>query len=278
MPSKSTFANHQNIHKIFLVGLNPKFKFPELLEFLKTRFPSVISCTSKSSNKSGKIKTSIATVSLLCEEEARELIQLGSLEFKGRTIHSKPYLTGKELERFKESVNRRRVFLHNINPRVKNEALREVLSKYGEIEDAFVIKKKKAKSSKVHRNIGYVIFQEEAEAEKFRAKQKIKTELGVIKIKEFKVENKIYSSKASIGSFEGEKPNKKEAYAYGSSLDRVRTSCDFSAKDRFSYNRTHAMPLNLKFAGLKEVLKSGFFQGMLHHQRENIRLNKKIKW
>lgn len=92
-----------------------------------------------------------------------------------------------------------------------NDTLKTVLSDYGEIEDAFIIKKRKRRREIGNkgnlRNIGYVIFKNEEDAVRFRKKKKINTEVGVIKIKEFDPGEKRLSD--GVGSNNDSDKNKK---------------------------------------------------------------------
>lgn len=248
--------NSQEIAKVFLVGLNPKFKLPELLEYLKSQYSSVTSCTSKSSNKSGKIKTSIATVSLSSQKEASELLKKGFFVFRERKVHCKPYLTGFELQKFKNNVKRRRAFLHNISLRVDNQMLKRALEIYGEIEDAFVIKKESR--GKVKKNIGYVIFKDVTDTLNFCKLGKIKTNFGVIKVKPYE------GGESNQGSEEGSKKVLERKYrGYTGVFDGVKETRIKKVAD--TDRRV--------FENFKEVLKTDYFRQKQKHFGGNVRLN-----
>lgn len=88
----------------------------------------------------------------------------------GERFLIKPYKKGKALGEFKQNVNKRKVFLHNIPHFWKNTQLFQLFNKFGVVEDAFICKNLKEAGSqyaKYHkknkqsgRSIGFVVFKD----------------------------------------------------------------------------------------------------------------------
>ena len=107
------------------------------------------------------------------KSEFDHLIREGSYYFRGRKFFVKPFLEGRELQKYKEEIQKRRVFVHNIPNKMSNEDLGELFASFGDVEDSYIIRSNQSnKYQASSRKYGYVIFFTEEDASKaVRAKK-----------------------------------------------------------------------------------------------------------
>lgn len=165
---------------VFLVGLSSDFT----ADMLKNHFIYNLKMTSilevnmpkinKSHNRHSKQKfLGCGTMTLTNEKELKMMLRAGSYKFKGRKFFVKPYLVGDALSKFKEQIQKKRVFVHNIPKGVSNEQLGEIFMCFGDVEDSYLIRSNKCRKYKASpRKYGYVIFEREEDAKRaIRAKR-----------------------------------------------------------------------------------------------------------
>ena len=91
-----------------------------------------------------------------------KLISLNSrLEFRGRLLTLRQFKTGKELQEEIDEFNERRVFVGNICSTVQLDELWHLFSKYGPIENVYLVNDEGSKKSK----FGYVIMKQTKDAD-----------------------------------------------------------------------------------------------------------------
>lgn len=122
--------------KIFLGGLPQDSNVEELQEMLSkltaSSFNIEIKCRKnrKKCLGSGVIRTG--------EAEAKKLIEKGSLLYKGRKVKILPYREGKELLKFREQLQRRRIFVKNMPEDVRVETITRYFLRYGPLESVYL--------------------------------------------------------------------------------------------------------------------------------------------
>jgi len=98
----------------------------------------------------------MGTLMLSSKEEKKEILDTGTFFLSGRKFHAKPFLTGKELKVFQQNVKKRRVFVNFIPRYITNAQLKVAFSKFGQIEDAFIITDIKRNNTSL--GYGFIIF------------------------------------------------------------------------------------------------------------------------
>ena len=144
---KSALESHR---QVFLTGLSGFVREQELLDFLRSQASGVLSVVLPKRSNSG-----YAFVRMRDEASAEQILKLKNMRFKERGLQIKEFMEGKKLSSFKKEVNLRRLFVYSIPKRTKDEEIRELFSRFGQIEDAYIIRDRKTKKS---RCFGYVVF------------------------------------------------------------------------------------------------------------------------
>ena len=139
---------HQN--QVFLTGLSGLVREHELLSFLKSKVSGVVSVVLPKRSSSG-----YAFITMCDDDAKQEILKIKNLRFRDRGLQIKEFMEGNKLSSFKKEVNQRRLFVYSIPKRTKDPELRELFAKFGEIEDAYIIRDRHTKKS---RCFGYVIF------------------------------------------------------------------------------------------------------------------------
>ena len=106
----------------------------------------------------------------------------------------KPFKKGKNLYDFKDGINKRRLFVYSLPPKMNNTDLYDLFSKYGNVEDAYIIINRLTKQSK---GFGYVIYETNEEAEKMIDRKILKFKKKKIWIKLHEKPQKGEKSRAS---------------------------------------------------------------------------------
>lgn len=157
-PSNSNLLDEKKT--VFMIGLptttNHSFfkswfceNFPEF-KFKKIIFPKK------------KKKMAYAFIEFEDEMSRNEILSLPHIKFQNRELKFQPYRTGKKLKKFRNEVQKRRLFVHGLKPFITKNDLQKIFSEFGELDDAYLIKNLKTGRSKC---FGYVIFKDKEVAE-----------------------------------------------------------------------------------------------------------------
>lgn len=174
MQEQQQYKNNREL-TAFVTGLCGLFKQEELLEYFKQRCEGV-----KSVYLPNKKNAGYAFVETKDKSSLEQLLQLKHLEFNGRELLIRQFLTGEKLRRYQEEVNSRRLFVHSIPENWIDEDLRRLFRAYGAIEDAFIIRDRVTKQS---RRFGYAIFEQREVALSVAKIGFIDVGSGIIKVK-----------------------------------------------------------------------------------------------
>lgn len=211
--------------RIFLLGIHTDLKKTEIIDFFKKEYPSVTNCCLIHSKKFKKKTNNVGygTLFLKSEEETKQILSKRQFTLKGRNFVVKPYYKGKKLKDFKSSVHKRRIYVNNIEPDMENQQLREVFEKYGQVEDAYIVKNDKFEGFK---RIGFVVFEKIEQAEKIIEMETIsihnpETKLGVFRYKSEKVRNE--EKKDVKKKKKRKKPKKKNRQKSNGEINSGRT-------------------------------------------------------
>lgn len=187
---QSTNKNPQMI-KIFLVGLHTTFTQEKILSFFRSKFSCVTKCKLITKiNKKGQFQnTGYGTLFVSSEETYDKVIDEGNFILEGRRFFSKPFMEGNQLHQFKASIKNRRAFLHNIDPKLDNRALRNIMRAHAKIEDAYIINRRGGNKDPSKPNFGFVMFKEVRDARRLIATREIHYNGGRFYISEYKNED-----------------------------------------------------------------------------------------
>jgi hypothetical protein len=87
-------------------------------------------------------------------------ISLGTISVKGSILTIKRHSEGKDLTKFKETFDNRRVFVRVLSKRKVSVDLYSLFSGFGDIEDAYFISKSELIEKNNYTIIGYVLFEQ----------------------------------------------------------------------------------------------------------------------
>lgn len=149
-------------------------ELPEL-KFKKIRFPK------------SRQKGAFGFIEFEDEISKDKILELPYLKFENRELKFQQYRTGNELKKYREEVQKRRLYVYGLKASMKKKDLREIFSPFGEINDAYLIMDRKTGKSKC---FGYVIFEEVEVADEVAS-------IGYLDFKGTTVRFKIHESKGA---------------------------------------------------------------------------------
>lgn len=148
-------------HTIFVGGISG-IEESRALNFFQSLYNSVEKIVIPKHEKSKRVK-GYALLYVSKKPDYDNLLQMQKVNIHGRIVHLKPYLKGKNLKRFKNSVQNRRVHVRGIPKKWKNADFRRAMRQIGPFEDAYIIHDPSGKKSY---GFGYALFHEEETANK----------------------------------------------------------------------------------------------------------------
>lgn len=223
-----------NIFKVFLTGYSTQKLTNKILNTsLKGRIEGFVSVQIP-----GKKYQGYAFIEVEGKQNLDSLLKRKKLMINNERFLLKPYKKGKALGDFKEDVNKRKVFIHNIPNTWKNTQLFQLFNQYGDVEDAFICKNLKEagnqykkferKSTKSGRCIGFVVFKSEKPANVVCQKQAvyfmnevINVEPAMISKNEAKKKKSENSEKGRNSVFYIKKTKEESSKSYGDQGNRV---------------------------------------------------------
>ena len=131
------------LHKVFLAGV--AFDCPEqdLLDFFQRRYKSVKKIDLIKQRKNKQLNKGCGFMELEDPEEVADLLGKARFRLRGREFQVKKYKKGEELKKFKKDLNRRRLFIQNVDKGVDNGTLRGFFESFVDLEDAYLVKTEK---------------------------------------------------------------------------------------------------------------------------------------
>lgn len=177
--------------KIFLVGLHTTFTQEKIIQFFRGKYGNVSRCKLITKmNKKGELQnTGYGTLFVTNSSTYEQIISKGNFILEGRRFFSKPFMEGDNLQSFKNSIRKRRAFLHNIDPSIDNNKLREIMRGYAEIEDAYIIKRRGKSSDPSRPHFGFVMFKDVEDAKRLIKLKEIHYNGGRFYISHYKNED-----------------------------------------------------------------------------------------
>ena len=155
-------TNHSR-YRVFVGSVPANTDRYHLLAFIR-RYVKVLDLTLAISTKrkdEGKCK-GFAFVACENEEDMLNLLELNSrLRYQDRILTFREFQTGKQLESEMVNFKERRIFVGNICPSVTVDDLRELFTKFGVIENVYLVNDEHSSNSK----FGYVIMKRKKDAD-----------------------------------------------------------------------------------------------------------------
>ena len=131
--------------KVFLTGIAVDFDRRKLYSFFKRHYPSVIRVDLIKQKEDPELNKGFGFIELLDREEQQAILKQEEFYFSGRIFSAKEHKTGEALEKYKNAVDRRRLFVCNVNLEVTDKDLKSFFSEYAFIENAYLVNRKKTK-------------------------------------------------------------------------------------------------------------------------------------
>lgn len=142
--------------KAFVIGLSQKTTKPIIFDYFSSRFPSLKKVEMlKKNKKTGKIK-GYGFLILNSKIEFERLISLKNFQVLDRVLFVKPYYRGEELKKFKESIEKKRIYIQEIPSDLDDDDLLKALGVFGKVEDAFIARD--VKNNNESKGFGYATF------------------------------------------------------------------------------------------------------------------------
>ena len=127
------------ILKVFLVGIGYNFTDALVHNFFARRYQSILRVDLVKQKKRPKFCKGSGFIELTDPEDLRHILATEEFRIKGRAIMAKEYKKGSELETFKKNVEKRRLFVHGLDPVLTDSDLRNYFSEVVELENAYII-------------------------------------------------------------------------------------------------------------------------------------------
>ena len=151
------------IQRVFVGSLPANTNKKELLDIMR-QYADVKDITlAIGSNKNNEVVCKgFAFITCIKRAGVLELLRQNSiLQYKGRNLTLREFKTGEQLHREMYQFNERRVFVGNICSTVQLDELWHLFSKYGPIENVYLVNDEGSKKSK----FGYVIMKDSRDAD-----------------------------------------------------------------------------------------------------------------
>ena len=146
-----------NILKVFLVGIGYNFTNKLVHNFFSRRYKSILRVDLVKQKKRPKFCKGSGFMELTDPRDLHHILATEEFWIKGRAAMAKEYKKGKELKNFKKDVEKRRLFLHGLDPRLTDSEVRDYFSGMVEVENAYVVDNSKFEKNGVKKEEGYIV-------------------------------------------------------------------------------------------------------------------------
>lgn len=153
--------------KLMLVGVPVQLKRKDLFDFFSYILKSKSLFFEMKKKKDSKKNQGWAVMHVPTRGIYERVLSQGSFFIGQKKISAKKYMKGRELKIFREQLKRRRVFLKGVPLKCSDEDIHNFFSEFGEVEDAYCIKRKfQIKNPSINsRCYALVIFKKKEDAE-----------------------------------------------------------------------------------------------------------------
>ena len=160
------------VYKLFLAGIAYNFTDEQVLAFFSKRFNSVFNVDLVKQKGSSGLNRGCGFLELTSKEEMETILDTEFFYLKERRFSAKKYKKGKELKKYKKSLEKRRLFVHNVDSRTTNDELISFFSSLAPIENAYLIDREiysiQSSNGEINPNLryGYVVMRKVKDAER----------------------------------------------------------------------------------------------------------------
>lgn len=205
--NKTSSKIHTNFNKkltVFITGLSGLIKKEDLTAYLNLKCQGAISVALPNKRNAG-----YAFVEMDSPDSVQKILKMKNLIFNDREIQIRPFVEGKDLQRFKNEINSRRLFVSRIPKDWSDQFFTKIFCSFGKIETAYIIRKRKTKKSK---GFGYIVYENKETALKIAS-------LNELKIDEHTLLLKIHEPKHMRFQKKGSKTHTKDQ-------EKINQNCD----------------------------------------------------
>lgn len=194
-------------HTVFMIGLPTTTDQAYFSNWIRKELPKLNFKQIKFPKS--KQKGAFAFIEFEDEASRNGILELPHLLFNNRELKFQPYRTGEELQRYRETVQRRRLYIFGFKPTFTKKDLKSIFSGFGELDDAYIIKDRKTGKSKC---FGYVIYKSVETATQVAEMSSLEYKGSTVRFKmhERKKKNQGYAKKSKIDHHSLKKPQQKQ--------------------------------------------------------------------
>ena len=131
------------IHKVFLAGIDFEFSEREIYNYFCSIYRSIEEVDIVKQRKKRVLNKGFGFMTLWDSKEMDDMLKRVFFYYKGRRFLVKEYKKDDRLQKEKDSFNKRRVFIRNVEGSVTNRQLYDYFASIVELEDAFLIRNNK---------------------------------------------------------------------------------------------------------------------------------------
>lgn len=254
--------------KVFLVGLSVDFTKREVIDYLTTTF-STKNFFLEMKLKNNKKNIGWAVLHVKSRSLLNSILDRGTFELRGKKFFAKKYMDREELHHFKKELNQRRLFVKGLSDSVTNERLKYFFERYGELEDAYVIRDNKfGKKRATSLGYGFLIFSNAQDAEKLHGQKKVVIDGLRVKIEKYRSKEEKFEQETKNHHFEqGNFKKKKKKRSNYMASDKKSVKKEFPSQiekdwsggeDRVGFERANHLNHAQPFAFSQALQESNF--------------------
>ena len=155
-----------NKDRLFLAGLSFNFTEAQLYKFFKRSYKSLQRVILVDQKGDSGLNQGFGFADFSDPAEKAEVLRREFFVLDGRRFSAKPFKKGKQLQKFKNGVKNRRIFIHNVDWRVTNKQLMDFFGRLVQLEDAYLINRTEFDPSvSEKRKYGYLVLKREEDAQ-----------------------------------------------------------------------------------------------------------------
>lgn len=191
-------------YNLFIGSIPSKIQAQELKDYF-TKFGKIKSV--KMNKKPGNLKNNSSTIKI---EDKRTFFKILENEFhsiEGETLKVQRFYKGQELLEIEEDISKKRIYVNKIPFNTKEEELREIFEKFGEVDLCYICSQRRRDKSEF--DYGFVTMRKSEDAEKMLEIGKIEIagdEVFELELKPFKFKGKAKEGKG-VNKEEEDRPS-----------------------------------------------------------------------
>ena len=144
--------------KVFITGLSNEMTKRGLIKYFKSIYPSTVNFIMKRLGVDSKKISGFGFLILKGEKHLDAILERRLFYYKRRHLRAEPYLKDQGLEKHKECLENKRIFIGRVPENINSVSLWRILEEdVGSVENAYVVTNTK-RHKKKHKGFGYAIF------------------------------------------------------------------------------------------------------------------------